>query len=109
MMKTAWIGVLDTSPLGPVWVAVSEAGLVAVEVDTDQQAVEAAARRLGFDQVLLDRERTAGAVSQIGEYLSGVRRFFDLPLDWSVLAHSNKMHCVDLRDPSGEALHGRDR
>jgi O-6-methylguanine DNA methyltransferase len=84
-MRTAWIGTLETSPLGPVWVAVSEAGLVAVEVDTGQEAIEAAARRLGFDPVILDRERTVGAVSQIGEYLSGQRTVFDLPVDWSVL------------------------
>jgi O-6-methylguanine DNA methyltransferase len=84
-MKTAWIGVSESSPLGPVWVAVSEAGLVAVEVDTSQAAVEAAARRLGFDQMILDPQRTADAVSQIGEYLSGKRADFDLPVDWSVL------------------------
>jgi O-6-methylguanine DNA methyltransferase len=85
MMETAWIGLLDTSPLGPVWVAVSQAGLVAVEVDTNQQAIEAVAHRLGFDRVIQDGERTARAVSQIGEFLSGKRTVFKLPIDWEGL------------------------
>ena len=84
-MKTAWIGVLDPSPLGPVWLAVSEAGLIAVEVDTSQEGIEAAARRLDFGKVVQDKGRTAGAVAQIGEYLNGLRVVLDLPIDWSVL------------------------
>ncbi|HLE15313.1 MAG TPA: methylated-DNA--[protein]-cysteine S-methyltransferase [Anaerolineales bacterium] len=84
-MKTAWIGILETSPLGPVWVAVSELGLVAVEVDRDRLAIEAAAHRLGFEQVIQEQENTSEAVSQIAEYLAGKRRIFDLAIDWAVL------------------------
>jgi O-6-methylguanine DNA methyltransferase len=85
MLKIAWIGVLDTSPLGPVWVAVSDVGLVAVEVDTSQEMIEAAARRLGFSDIIQEKKRTAEAVAQIGEYLAGTRTVLDLPIDWSVL------------------------
>jgi methylated-DNA-[protein]-cysteine S-methyltransferase len=85
MLKIAWIGVLDSSPLGPVWVAVSDVGLVAVEVDTSQEVIEVAARRLGFGEVIQEKGRTAEAVAQIGEYLAGTRTVFDLPIDWSVL------------------------
>jgi len=84
-MKTAWIGILETSPLGPVWVAVSELGLVAVEVDRDRLAIEAAAHRLGFEQVIQEQENTSEAVSQIAEYLAGKRRIFHLAIDWAVL------------------------
>lgn len=84
-MKTAWIGLLETSPLGPVWVAVSEKGLVAVEVDADKEAIEAAASRLGFDQISQDESQTAEAAAQIGEYLTGTRVVFDFPIDWSVM------------------------
>lgn len=84
-MNVAWIGVLEASPLGPIWVAVSERGLVAVETAPDQAAIRVSLQRLGFDQVVLDPQRSAPAVRQIGEYLRGERRAFDLPIDWSVL------------------------
>jgi methylated-DNA-[protein]-cysteine S-methyltransferase len=84
-MKQAWVGVLEGSPLGPIWVAVSERGLVAVETALDQATILATLERLGFDRVALDPGRTAAATRQIDEYLRGERREFDLPIDWSAL------------------------
>jgi methylated-DNA-[protein]-cysteine S-methyltransferase len=84
-MKQAWFGVRDVSPIGPVWVAVSARGLVAVELGEDQDAIIRIVQRLGFEQISPDAERTAGALEQIVEYLAGKRKSFDLPIDWSVL------------------------
>jgi O-6-methylguanine DNA methyltransferase len=84
-MKHAWIGVLEESPLGPVWAAVSERGLAAVNVGGTEADISREARRLGFTEIIRDQARTAGALAQIGEYLAGSRRVFDLPIDWSLL------------------------
>ena len=118
-MNHAWIGFLETTPLGRVWVAVSERGLVAVEIGEDDErlalnlvlstakeqakgrqtddgwvdggsgseAIVLTVRRLGFDYVVVDQERTGEALRQIAEYLQGQRQVFDLPVDWSVLTH----------------------
>jgi methylated-DNA-[protein]-cysteine S-methyltransferase len=84
-MKQAWIGVRDVIPIGPVWVAVSERGLVAVELRGDQGVIYKTIQRLGFEQISEDAGRTCGALEQIAEYLAGKRKNFDLPIDWSVL------------------------
>src|SRR3990170_852540 len=104
-MNHAWIGVLESTPLGPVWVAVSLRGLVAVEIgegderrmandegalemiEPRAEAIVRTVRRLGFSQVIVDQERTGEALWQIAEYLQGERQVFDLPIDWSVLTH----------------------
>lgn len=77
-----WIGCTDQTPLGTIWVAVSEGGLVAVEIGAEQENFQRMLERKGF-RVSPDPERTAEAARQISEYLAGGRRVFDLPLDWT--------------------------
>ena len=84
-MKQASYGVREIDPFGPVWVAVSARGLVAVELGGDQSIIMRLVHRLGFDLIIRDTERTAQALEQIDEYLAGKRKSFDLPIDWSVL------------------------
>jgi methylated-DNA-[protein]-cysteine S-methyltransferase len=77
-----WIGGAGHDRLGPIWVALSGAGLVAVLM----KAGEAETRRfLHPAQAIHDQERTQDALSQIVAYLDGQRREFDIPVDWSVL------------------------
>jgi methylated-DNA-[protein]-cysteine S-methyltransferase len=83
--EVIYIGKLATSPLGPIWVAVSERGLVAVEVSADQDALKAQLSRMGYDQVVIDQTKTAAALQEISEYLHGERQIFEMPIDWSVL------------------------
>jgi methylated-DNA-[protein]-cysteine S-methyltransferase len=84
-MKEAWIGVLETSPLGTVWVAVTERGLAAVDFGVTRELFLQALYARGFGLLVFDQPRTAKAVEQLGEYLLGERRVFDLPIDWSSL------------------------
>lgn len=83
-MKKVYTGKADSTPLGPVWVAVSERGLVAVEIGSTQDEFNAYLRRMHFAG-LYDPSRTAEATSQIREYLAGERREFDLAIDWSAM------------------------
>jgi methylated-DNA-[protein]-cysteine S-methyltransferase len=56
-----------------------------VDLGGDQSIIMRVVQRLGFDQISPDSERTAQALEQIDEYLTGKRKSFDLPIDWSVL------------------------
>ena len=40
---------------------------------------------MGFNQVVVDQDLLAGPLEQVKEYLSGDRRSFEFPIDWSVL------------------------
>ena len=40
---------------------------------------------MGIKQVVYDPAKVQPALAQIGEYLGGRRRSFDLPIDWSVM------------------------
>ena len=83
--EVAYIGNLPTSPLGPIWIAVSKRGLVAVEVSAEQDALTEQLSHLGYHEIVVDQEKTSLAIGQISEYLNGEREVFALPIDWSVL------------------------
>lgn len=86
--KTIYIGDMSASPLGNVWVAVSERGLLAVEFQTDRQKFRQYIQKLSSPaqvQIILDADKTEYALRQIAEFLNGERRDFDIPIDWSVM------------------------
>ena len=78
-------GSLAESPVGTVWVGVSERGLVAVQLGTNRDEFVYSVEGLGFNDIRFDTEMTGEALRQIGDYLEGKRQIFELPIDWSVL------------------------
>ena len=78
-----WLGVTEATPLGPVWVAFSPAGLTAVAITADEAEFRQLVLLLTGREGLRDNDRTAPALAQISAYLHGRRQQFDLPLDWS--------------------------
>lgn len=83
-MDTIYIGEVSSIPIGCIWVAISEDGLVAVEIGASQESfTQMLMRRYLGCQPLLYPIRTGGATRQILEYLNGERREFDLPVNWS--------------------------
>ena len=83
--ETVYIGEISSTPLGPIWLAISERGLVAIEVSPNKDTLISLLNRFDFLQVLVDETKTAAAAHQISQYLQGERETFDLPIDWSVL------------------------
>src|SRR4051794_41980943 len=73
------------APIGALTVGVTDAGLALVAFGADLDAAQRAASRMG-EPLLADpaacAAATAAARAQLGEYLAGERRRFDLPLDW---------------------------
>jgi methylated-DNA-[protein]-cysteine S-methyltransferase len=86
-------GILDVayrtidSPVGPLLLAATEAGLVRIAyASEDHDAVlQALADRIS-PRVLNAPARLDGAARELDEYFAGQRRGFDLPLDWRLSA-----------------------
>jgi methylated-DNA-[protein]-cysteine S-methyltransferase len=69
------------SPIGPVFVAASEAGIVRVSFRQSEAAFAAdLRRRLGVEPIR-SRKRTGDAVHQLRAYFAGRRRTFDVRVD----------------------------
>lgn len=81
-----YISEILSSPVGPLWVAVSENGLFAVEFGGSQEAfTQQILRRAPKARLLPGAQQTAQASRQIIEYLEGKRKIFDLEIDLSGL------------------------
>lgn len=78
-----YIGLLPSSPIGPVWVAVTEIGLARVDWSMPQSDFAHLVEQSFHRRSLYDASRTASVLNQLAEYLDGNRRHFDLPLDLS--------------------------
>ena len=77
-----WIGSLEHIRLGPIWVAASPLGVRGLYMRAAEQTVRA---NWPGRQVLVEPGRVAPFLRQLDQYLSGQRRDFELPIDWSVL------------------------
>jgi len=84
-MKAVWIGEVSSTPLGLIWVAVSEVGLVSVEWQISQEEFIHGLEQRGFSPALYDTQRSGEAARQIAGYLGGKTQTFDLPIDWTVM------------------------
>lgn len=74
------------TPLGPVLAAVSDRGLVSVSFGPAADAFGAALRRRHGAAVVRSDARLAPVRRQLGEYLAGKRRRFELPVDLRTLS-----------------------
>ena len=79
-----YTGVLRDSPLGDLWVAVSDRGLVAIEWSQDETDFTAYLTKRFKLPVHLNLEKTASVLRQLDEYLQGARKAFDLHIDWAL-------------------------
>jgi len=80
-----YIGQTGETPLGKLWIAVSERGLVAIEDGMQRDEFLAYLRKRFKRAVADDPGRVRAAARQLQDYLAGKRTGFGLPIDWSVL------------------------
>jgi methylated-DNA-[protein]-cysteine S-methyltransferase len=80
-----YTGILRNSPLGDLWVAVTDRGLAAIEWSQDEADFGAYLTKRFKRPARPDPEKVAPALQQLDEYLRGDRRAFDLSIDWSLL------------------------
>ncbi|NUM48311.1 MAG: methylated-DNA--[protein]-cysteine S-methyltransferase [Anaerolineales bacterium] len=76
------ISQIPTTPLGPVNVAWTANGVVAIEIGGDQETFAAQiGQRLGDVPTFVE---TGAPRTQVEEYLTGQRTMFDLDIDWAL-------------------------
>ena len=80
-----YLSLLKDSPLGDLWVAVSENGLVAIEWDDAKPALDQYLTKRLKRPSLLDSKKTSLPLRQLDEYLRGRRKAFSFPIDWDLL------------------------
>jgi methylated-DNA-[protein]-cysteine S-methyltransferase len=76
---------IEDSPIGPLFLAVSERGVVGVGlIDSEEAFVSGLRKRVGVDPER-SPEQVASVAEQLREYLAGKRSAFELQLDLSSL------------------------
>lgn len=78
-----WISGLPETPIGPVWAAISQNGLAAIEIGGSREDFkQSLAARYGV-RGENDVKKTYPVLAQIDSYLRGERVRFELEIDWS--------------------------
>jgi len=80
-----YIGTLPESPLGELWVAVTRRGLAAIEWAGTEGEFSTYLWKRYRQPASVEAGQVAHVTRQLLEYLSGVRRGFDLSIDWSLM------------------------
>jgi methylated-DNA-[protein]-cysteine S-methyltransferase len=83
VISPIYIGLLPSSPVGSLWVAVSQHGLAVMEWSMSQADFTRLIEMRFYGPVVYDESHTSEPLRQITEYLTGSRHQFDLPLDLS--------------------------
>ncbi len=97
------LGLLADTPIGDLWVAVSDAGLVAVEWDADRSRLEAYLAQGLRRSAVIHEANTAAWRGELDEYLRGRRKGFSLPIDWGGLRPFQRLVLQQVyRIPYGE-------
>jgi len=80
-----YIGELKGTPLGNLWLAASDLGLVAVEWSQSQAEFEAYLAKRFKRPVVHKSDKMTDVVRELSEYLTGRRHQFIISIDWSVM------------------------
>lgn len=81
-MKNLYTQTLEETPIGPITLAASDAGVLVIEIGRDISSWERVFSRHGF--VPANGTLPFAVAAQLTEYFSGLRRRFDLPIDWTL-------------------------
>jgi len=80
-----YTGQLEDTPLGDLWLAVSDQGLVAIDWADSEFDFFAMLTKRFKRPVEVNSKMVAQAASELREYLDGKRREFTIPIDWSLM------------------------
>ncbi|MBE2272535.1 MAG: methylated-DNA--[protein]-cysteine S-methyltransferase, partial [Anaerolinea sp.] len=103
--KVVYYGYAPKTRVGPLFVAVNDRGLVALDFGlSEREFVERIAHRTKATLVRSD-DQAAEALQQVQEYLEGKRTKFDLPLDMSSMSEfQRRVLGIALKIPRGKYL-----
>lgn len=78
-------GLIERTPLGPVWVAVSDHGIVALEFDEEEERIRSLLGASTKEEITRDQDVVTEISHQLGEYFAGRQLDFNIAIDWSTL------------------------
>ena len=81
-----WIAKLPQSPVGEIWAAAAEDGLIAIDLWQDEDRFHDLVAKLKRGELVYEPERLEDILSQVSEYLEGARQEFGITVDWSVMS-----------------------
>ncbi len=82
MKRQVYIGSLAQERVGPIWVALSENGLIGVHMSAGEAAIR---DYYAAYEVSVVEPAAAALCSQLSAYFRGELRAFDTPIDWGVM------------------------
>ena len=88
--KVLYYGVMEESPVGSIFIAVGDHGVVAIELDVKEEAFVSRIRSKFRAVVIHSPERVQGVIEQLQEYFEGKRSSFRLNLYLNDLTHFQK-------------------
>jgi methylated-DNA-[protein]-cysteine S-methyltransferase len=103
--KIVYYGYAPKTRVGPLFVAVSDRGLVALDFGLSEQEFAARVSHRTKATVVRSDEAAAEALRQVQEYLDGQRTTFALPLDMSKMSEfQRRVLGIALKIPRGKYL-----
>jgi methylated-DNA-[protein]-cysteine S-methyltransferase len=103
--KIVYYGYAPRTRVGPLFVAMNDRGLVALEFGLSEQEFVARVSRRTRATLIRSDDAAAGAMKQVNEYLDGKRTKFDLPLDMSSMTEfQRRVLTIALKIPRGKYL-----
>lgn len=101
--KRIEVGGAVGTPIGDIWVALSDRGLVATEIGGTEEDFVRGLESRSQGAIVTGTGGASSAVGQITEFLQGDRKDFDLPIDWTVMSDFQCKALKAVRDiPYGE-------
>jgi len=103
--KIVYYGYAPRTRVGPLFVAVSDRGLVGLDFGLSEQEFVARVAQRTKATLIRSDDAAAEAMKQVKEYLEGQRTKFDLPLDMSALSEfQRRVLNIALKIPRGKVL-----
>jgi methylated-DNA-[protein]-cysteine S-methyltransferase len=88
--KILSIGSAVIAPFGEIWVAVSEDGLFALDFPSTKVHFTQNLSQKNLVELEEDQKKAQPILDQISEYALGVRRQFDIAIDWDAMGAFQK-------------------
>ncbi len=103
--KVVYYGYAPRTRVGPLFVAVNDRGLVALDFGLSEQEFVARVSQRTKATLIRSNDATAEALKQVQDYLEGRRTKFDLPLDMSTMSEfQRRVLNIALKIPRGKYL-----
>ena len=96
-------GLIEQTPIGPIWLAVSDLGIVALDYCEDEGGMHGSVEAMTDEPTERDQAAIADISQQLDDYFSGKELEFEVDIDWSHFSEfqANVLQVV-VRIPPGQ-------